>query len=228
MAGDFLAHGTGVPHYVVAIKHPAEMVRRLIFEPARLRVYASFPISSTRNQNDSRELVDEFRRRLHESFTVFDPLMIDERILKLELDENDAAESDQAKPSHLDIHLSNRWRPWLTGDFEPMALPYDKNYPLRIPTDQIREAIEDIDRQIEARDFRLIDSVQSVAAFRPNFRGHYARGVNTELLYASQAAGIPVHLSWDDKEDGTYGDSPFGVVGTRHSSLEELLSALNP
>ena len=83
-----------------------------------------------------------------------------------------------------------------------------------------------LDRQIETRDYRLIDSVQAVAAFRPNFRGHHSRGVNSELLYASQSAGIPVHLSWDEQEDGLYGDSPFGVVGTRHSNVSDLVAAL--
>jgi hypothetical protein len=35
-----------------------------------------------------------------------------------------------------------------------------------------------------------------------------------------------VHLSWDEQEDGVYGDSPFGVVGTRHSNVSDLVAAL--
>ena len=107
-----------------------------------------------------------------------------------------------------------------------MALSYEDHYPLTIPSEEVREAVEDIDRQIEARDYRLIDQVQAVAAFRPNYRKHHARGVNAELLYAGQTTGVPVHVIWDDTEDGTYGDSPFGVMGAQHANLDGLIAAV--
>jgi len=223
MMGDFLVHGAGIQHYELATKHPAEMVRRLIFEPARKRVYASFPITSTRQDDAIREEIDSFRGRLHEQFTVFDPLTIDERILLLALK---AHKERKDQGGSVVLGLEDRWSPWFSSDLEPMAEPYDANYPLSVPVDQIEEVGEDIDRQIESRDYRLIDSVQAVAAFRPNFGGHHSRGVNSELLYASQSAGIPVHLSWDEQEDGIYGDSPFSVVGTRHSNVSDLVAAL--
>lgn len=220
MVGDFLVPSTEIPHYVVATKHPAEMVRRLIFEPASKRVYASFPISSTRSQNSTRQPIDDFRRSLHESFTVFDPLTIDERILLT------ALESRNESDDEVQITLNMRWAPWFGGEYEALATPYDANYPLILPVDQIEEATIDIDRQIEARDYRLIDSVQALAAFRPNFGDHHARGVNAEIQYAAQTVGIPVHLTWNDLEDGTYGNSPFGDLGTRHMNIPELISAL--
>ena len=223
MVGDFLVHGSGIPHYELATKHPAEMARRLIFEPTRKRIYASFPISATRDDAAIRAEVDDFRSLLHRQFTVFDPLTIDERVLRQALDDHTGRKDSAAS---VVLKLEDRWSPWFSGDLERMVEPYDSNYPLGVPVDQIEEVVEDIDRQIEARDYRLIDSVQAVAAFRPNFRGHHSRGVNSELLYASQSAGIPVHLSWDEQEDGVYGDSPFGVVGTRHSNVSDLVAAL--
>ena len=135
-------------------------------------------------------------------------------------------EGKPADDDHVQITLDSRWPPWFDGEYTSLATPYDGHYPLRIPADQIEEAIDDIDRQIEARDYRLIDSAQAVAAFRPNFRKHYARGVNAELLYAAQTVGIPVHLTWNEQQDGTYGDSPFGDVGTRHSNVSDLVAAL--
>jgi adenylate kinase len=220
MAGDLLSHALGVSNYVVATKHPAVMVRRLILEPAIKRIYASFPISSTRDHADRRRDVDDFRRSLHERFTMFDPLTIDERVLTAALKNN--KEGDP----YVGITLDQRWPPWLGGDLETLATPYDGNYPLSVPVDQIEESIIDIDRQIEARDFRLIDSVQAVAAFRPNFNKHQSRGVSAELQYAAQTVGIPVHLTWDDDADGIYADSPFGNVGTKHLGTSQLISAL--
>lgn len=225
MAGDFLVHGLGIPHFVVAAKHPSEMIQRLIFEPTTKRIYASFPISSTRSNSDSRSEVDAFRFKMHEQFTVFDPLTIDERILV-------SAYKDRTEGQDLvEVALDSRWPTGFTGSpgpFESMSPPYESAYPIIIPIGEMEETIEDIDRQIEARDYRLIDQVEAVAAFRPDYHGRQSRGVTAELQYAAQTAGIPVHLARNDEEDGPYATSPFGQLGTRHSSVEELIAALSP
>lgn len=220
MVGDFLTHGLEIPHYVVAAKHPCETLRRLIFEPSIKRIYASFPISSTRSRPERRGQVDEFRMMLHNQFTVFDPLTIDERTLV------SSYESRVSGDNFVEIQLGDRWPTGFHEEFESMADPIEESYPIRIPVDQIEEAIGDIDRQIEARDYRLIDQVEAVAAFRPDYGRHHSRGVAAELLYAAQTAGIPVHLTWLDDEDGPYADSPFGSVGTKHSNVDELIAAL--
>lgn len=221
MAGDFLVHGTtSIPHFIVATKHPSEMVRRLIFEPTRKRVYLSFPITSTRDDPDSRSEVDDFRNALHEEFTAFDPVTIDERVVVVAF--KASGECDE-----VELKLEERWALGYEEGFEPMAPPFDSEYPLKIPKDQVSESIDDIDRQIEARDFRLIDQAEAAAAYRPSFRKHHSRGVNAELLYAGQSAGIPVHLVWDDSEDGEYGSSPFGHVGTKHQLISEIIKAVN-
>ena len=221
MAGEFFKNGLGVPNYVVAVKHPSIMAKRLIFEPERKRIYASFPISSTRANEEDMRSVDEFRMNLHSQFTVFDPLTIDERILS-----NAYANGEDGSGN---VYLDNalRWPTGFSGDYEAMIPPEDKVDSFHVPAAQIAEAIKDIDRQIEARDFRLIEQSQAVAAFRPNFRRHFSRGVNAELQYASQTIGIPVHLTWNEDEDGVYGDSPFGAMGTSHKNLQDLIEALN-
>lgn len=221
MVGDFLGHGTGAPHYVVAVKHPSEMMRRLIFDSSRKRVYASFPISSTRGDLDSIQSVNDFRLSLHERFTVFDPLTIDEKLLA------SAYENQNTDSADIELDITARWSTSFSGEFESMSLPYDEKYPFVIPAEQVEEVIEDIDRQIEARDYRLIDQVNAVAAFRPKFRDRLSRGVSAELQYAAQVVALPVHLYWDDREDGIYGDSPFSAVGTKHNSLTDLIAALS-
>ena len=220
MTGDLLSHGLGVQNYVVAVKHPAKMVRRLILEPGIKRIYSSFPISSTRDHVDRRKNVDDFRKSLHERFTVFDPLTIDERVLVTALDGMKEGEDN------VNIALELRWPPWFNEGLEALATPYDSNYPLSIPVDQMIESVTDIDRQIEARDYRLIDSVVAVAAYRPSFNKHHSRGVSSELLYAAQTVGISVHLTWDENLDGVYADSPFGDLGIKHLGVTQLISAL--
>lgn len=165
--------------------------------------------------------VDAFRMRLHEQFTVFDPLSIDERILSQAYDCRAKGED------HVAVELAARWPTGFSGEYASMAAPYDSAYPLSIPVDEIEEAINDIDRQIEARDFRLINQVQAVAAYRPDYGQHRSRGVSSELQYAAQTAGIPVHLIWDESEDGPYATSPFGYFGTRHQGIDQLISALS-
>ena len=152
---------------------------------------------------------------------MFDPLTIDERILAL------ANQGRQEGAGDVCIGPDDRWPMGFSDDLEGMTPSDDIQYPLVIPADQIEEAIDDIDRQIESRDYRLIDQVEAVAAFRPNYRTHYSRGVFAELQYAAQTAGIPVHLIWDEAEDGPYADSPFGNVGPKHAGVEELIAALS-
>ena len=220
MAGDFLVHDMGIQHYVVAIKHPLEMFRRLLLDTSRKRIYASFPISSTRESVDSQRQVDEFRLRLHREFTFFDPLTIDERVLSLSFAKGSSSGND------IQLEGGDRWPLGFEADLEPMSLSRDDLYPLHIPLEEVREAVDAIDPQIAAMDYRMIDQVQAVAAFRPNYKDHFARGVNAELLYAGQTSGVPVHVIWDETEDGLYGDSPFTAVGTRHANVDALISAV--
>jgi hypothetical protein len=68
----------------VAIRHPVSMIYSYLFEPDRLRVYASFPISEPRRRflaqgtDEPIREVNRFRRALRKWFTVFDPVTIDE------------------------------------------------------------------------------------------------------------------------------------------------------
>ncbi len=220
MAGDFLRDGT-TDHYVVATKHPAEMVRRLIFEQETKRVYASFPISSTREKPESKRQIDDFRISLHKQFATFDPITIDERILAT------ALKSRRKGTKSVKLDNKSRWEPALTEELSPLQPPTGNLYPFSIPVEQVEEVTEDIDRQIEARDYRLIGQAQAVVAYRPNFMQHYARGVNAELLYASQTCGIPVHVVWNDSEDGQFADSPFGNIGTKHKSVQNAIGAIS-
>lgn len=220
MAGDFLKRITNSRHFVLAVKHPVEMARRLLFEGSTKRIYASFPISSTRSFPERRALIDEFRIKLHEKYAVFDPLTIDERTIR------SAFERVKEGAPLISIEAEDRWPLTYPDGFSPLTPSDDIIYPLEIPVDQVDEALIDIDKQIRSRDFRLIDQVNAVAAFRPSMNGHHSRGVSAELQYAGQTVAIPIHMLWDSSEDGPFGDSPFSDGGVQHANLEDLLSAL--
>lgn len=74
--------------FVLSVRQSPTMLYRLLCEPARARIYASFPISKTRFVEDRRDEINAFRRAVHEEFTVFDPLCIDEKLLQFLLVEH--------------------------------------------------------------------------------------------------------------------------------------------
>lgn len=69
------------PNYVVAVKHPAETLARLIIEHDTVaRVYISHRITETRDLPGRRRVIDTFRKKIrqHKNLVVFEPLTIDE------------------------------------------------------------------------------------------------------------------------------------------------------
>ena len=84
LVGDLLARivnlRSPIPNYIVSVKHPAEMLARLLLKPDTARVYMSYSISETRNHDSRRNVIDAFRRAMHaqENCAAFDPLTIDE------------------------------------------------------------------------------------------------------------------------------------------------------
>jgi len=69
---------TKIHFFVVAVKHPPETVYRLLFERWRLPLYIAFPIGVTRPDDEAITEINEFRMKLRQHFTVFDPVTIDE------------------------------------------------------------------------------------------------------------------------------------------------------
>jgi len=69
---------TKIHYLVVAVKHPPETVYRLLFERWRLPLYIAFPMGDTRPDDNAITEINEFRKKLRQHFTVFDPVTIDE------------------------------------------------------------------------------------------------------------------------------------------------------
>lgn len=74
---------------VIAVRHPTSMLHSFLLAPEIPRIYASYPISEPRRiaektgSNAPIQEINRFRSALHEKFTVFDPLSIDERPMQI-------------------------------------------------------------------------------------------------------------------------------------------------
>src|SRR3989442_11048073 len=125
-----------VPHFVVAVKHSRRMLYRLLFRRDILRIYASFPISDTRDKSKRVAEVNKFRTELESRYTVFDPCTIDE--LR-------GSTKKGAKKA-----LKPRWP---LGPIVPMVKQNkDRAGALRAELKKYEQPIKD---QIEERDYRL-------------------------------------------------------------------------
>ena len=107
LAGDILAKALSyalkrkVEHVVIARGRPeshqraVETLYRLVFEPWRLKVYTSFPMTQVWKNKRIRKEIDEFRNQLEVDHCVFDPAMVDEFGILLEAWEADAKGREQ-------------------------------------------------------------------------------------------------------------------------------------
>lgn len=200
-----------------AIRHPPEALYRFLVEPSCPRLYASFPISRTRGTAEYRAEIDRFRNGLHERFAVFDPLTIDERPLLALLGEpNDGV---------VVLNAEDRWpipaERTLCGE-GPKAYGH-------LRADEIREITtrassmtkSELDRTIEARDFRLIDQADALVVYRPLFlRGELSGGTRAEMVYA-QRSGKPVFLVHDRDLDGEINPETFDVEFVGDQVIDE-------
>lgn len=198
---------------VVAIRHPPEMLYRLLAEPECLRIYASYPISRTRDKH--RDEIDRFRVALNTRFTVYDPLTIDERPLqKLLKDYREHSSNVPALGQQLTLAAEDRW-------FIPAECTLCGEEPKEILNFEVNEIDEitrvfpgektEIDRTIEARDFRLIDQSDCLVVYRPQFqKGELSGGTEAEIRYAKNTQKR-VFLIHDPVADGLLNPETFDV-----------------
>ena len=194
-----------VPHYVVSVKHPAEMLYRLIFARRQYPlVYSSFPITAIRYDSELRTAVDDIRAELHRRFIVFDPLTLDEGTPQV-FEKAQAACAD-AVPEIVITAEEARWPLDTAGALtEGRADPY----PMTLDPREALEVWDDMENQVRHRDLTMVEQAQCVAAYRINMGGRLSTGMYSELMYASHTAepARPV-LMYADPSDGGL-DHPF-------------------
>lgn len=199
-----------VPHFIVAVKSPALMLYRLLFQKKILRVYASFPISKQRSDPRKQKEINDFRLELHKHFTVFDPITIDE------LRFDDSKNLVKRWPLEIDPIVSEE-----SADKKMLEEP-------EIGYSKVNELRKMVARQIESRDYSWVDSSNVVVAYKPTWDKTQSAGVDKEMTYA-------IHLGKEvfavmDQEDQEYAEKsgPFAMIGRVivKRSTREIVDAL--
>jgi adenylate kinase len=159
-----------------------ESLYRLIYKPQTKRVYPSFPMTHVMDLPDTLADIDNFRAVLEEHFITFDPGDLDEK--RMLMDANEALKTGQAT---------------FTMDVD--------GKPVEFNAQDVADVARDIDGQIYARDFKLIDQSDMIVSFVPELPGGkpgLSSGVERELQHAYEATK-EVYVIWQPKLE----PSPF-------------------
>ncbi len=176
-----------------------ESLYRLIFRPDTKRVYPSFPMTHVMDLPATLAEIDAFRAQLAEHFITFDPGDMDEKRLL-----SHAAAAMQEGRTKFTIPVHDR------------EVEFD--------VAEVTSVSRDIDAQIYARDFKLIDQSDMIVSFIPELPGGkpgISSGVERELQHAFEGTK-EVYVVWQPRVE----PSPFVTeTATRvFGGVEELLS----
>ena len=164
-----------------------ETCYRLICQPDMKTVYPSFPMTHVVSMPDVLAEIDAFRAELAKHFVSFDPGDVDEKLLL------DCA-IDAAKESKDFIEMQ-------AGSFAGGQ----ETFPVSVK--QVLDIAGDVDGQIYARDFKLIDQSDMIVSLVPELPGGVpglSSGVERELQHAFEH-GKEVYVVWKPKKN----PSPF-------------------
>ncbi len=182
LAGAVRGHG----HFFVVARgiedSALESLYRLIFKPEIKRVYPSFPMTHVMDLPDTLAEIDSFRAALADHFITFDPGDMDEKRLL-----TDAAEAMKSGQTKFTLNVHDR-------DVE-------------FDVAEVLGVARDIDSQIYARDFKLIDQSDIIVSLVPELPGGkpgLSSGVERELQHAFEGTK-EVYVVWLPKAD----PSPF-------------------
>lgn len=217
LVGDFVAKPAKIPNYVVAVKHPTSVLEQLLFEPKMKRVYCAFPISRTRQNSNDRAEINDFKTRLRGiGVTVFDPVTIDDLILIHALNQSASGET-------VIVRDADRWEltdpPLLCDDRARFHDGSDRQFSRA----EVEEVTVDLNRQVETRDFRLIEDSNAIVAYRPHWGGIPSRGVTAELRFA-QDRGRRIFIYSPTRDDAPL--SVFEQFPNVYAADAELLTAV--
>lgn len=158
------------------------MMYRLMFEPHRKRVYPSFPMTHVLDMPETLAEINAFRTALADYFITFDPGDLDEKRLLF-----DAGAATQRGELTFPIRVNGR--------------------ELTLKASDVTQVAADIDGQIYARDFKLIDQSDMIVSFipaMPNGKPALSSGVERELQHAFEGTK-EVYVVWKPEVE----PSPF-------------------
>ncbi len=165
-----------------SLRRAAESFYRLMFEPHRKKVYPSFPMTHVMNMPETMAEIDAFRALLAEHFITFDPGDVDEKNMLVR-----AVAARRRGEKELKLNITGR--------------------EIAFSVDEILSVAGDIDGQIYARDFKLIEQADMIVSYiptGPDGRPIISSGVERELQHAHEATK-EVYVVWRSDSE----PSPF-------------------
>lgn len=169
-----------IPFYCLARggrQETTETFCRLLFQRHLKRVYLSFPMTAVSRIAAVTKEIEEFRSLMKRLFICFDPGDLEEAHLPVL--------ARQAREQGLDF-------------IEVAAL----NQPVRLSVEEVLQIERDVNSQIYARDFLLIDQADMIVSFvpaLPDGRAAISSGVERELQHAHEAAK-EVYVIWTARQ----------------------------
>jgi hypothetical protein len=169
-----------IPFYCLARGAEAETTETfygLIFNGRTKKAYLSFPMTAVGEMEGVKEKIDKFRRLMKQSFICFDPGDLEESYLPQK-----AQRASQKGLDYVEVAVLGR--------------------KVRLDLHEVRQIERDINSQIYARDFMLIDQSDMIISFIPTIddgRAAISSGVERELQHAHEAAK-EVYVIWAAKQ----------------------------
>lgn len=179
---EMLCRGVGenIPFYCLARgaeEETTEMCYRLIFEQNRKKAYLSFPMTHVADIDAVNTEIGNFRALMKEYFICFDPADLEEAYLPQK-----AAKASEQGLGYIEVSVAQGT--------------------VRLDLQQVKQIEKDINSQIYARDFLLIDQSDMIISFIPvleDGRAAISSGVERELQHAHESAK-EVYVIWPSKK----------------------------
>ncbi len=158
-----------VPFYCMALgsdEPTVDTFYRLAFERNRKKAYLSFPMTAVARLQNVIQEIDDFRKQMKEMFICFDP--------------GDLEES----------HLPTIARQARERGLKKAEFTAGREHAV-LDVEEVLQIERDINNQIYARDFLLIDQADMIVSFvpaMPDGRAAISSGVERELQHAHEAA----------------------------------------
>lgn len=183
LATQMMQQGTNAdaPFYILArglSEATTEMFYRLAFEPRRKKAYLSFPMTHVAGMTDVLKTIEAFRESMKTILTCFDPADLEEAYLPYY-----AEQARQAGRETIDVEVLGET--------------------IQLDAEEVRQIERDINSQIYARDFALIDQADMIVSFIPELADGMpalSSGVERELQHAHEAAK-QVYVIWMPKKE---------------------------
>ncbi len=165
-----------VPFYCMARgaeELTTETFYRLVFDRQIKKAYLSFPMTAVADMEDVQGDITEFRQLMKRSFICFDPADLEEAYLP-----ERARRADEQGLDHIEVTATGQ--------------------SVQLDVGEVRQIERDINSQIYARDFMLIDQSDMIISLVPSLadgRAAISSGVERELQHAHEAAK-EVYVVW--------------------------------